>query len=73
MLTIGFEVGFRLRSIPLCGPRAGLAETFAGKLDAVCVVNEAIENGVGIGRIAHHLMPLLDGQLACDDHRAGCA
>ena len=34
------------------------------------VVNEAVEDGVGIGRIADHLVPLLDRKLAGDDGRA---
>ena len=34
------------------------------------VVNEAIEDGVRIGRIADHLVPLLDGKLAGDEGRA---
>ncbi|KKN82455.1 hypothetical protein LCGC14_0308770 [marine sediment metagenome] len=33
------------------------------------VVDEAIEDGVGIGRIADDLVPSLDGDLAGDDGR----
>ena len=33
-------------------------------------MNEAIEDGVGVGRIADDLVPLLDRKLACDDGRA---
>jgi len=36
----------------------------------VRVVNEAIEDGVRIGRIADHPVPLLDGKLAGDEGRA---
>ena len=31
------------------------------------VVDEAIENGVGIGWVADHVVPLVDGDLAGDD------
>jgi hypothetical protein len=35
--------------------------------DAVGVVDETIENGVGEGRIADDLVPLVGGDLAGDD------
>ena len=34
------------------------------------IVNEAIENGVGIGRIADHFMPFVDRDLAGEEGRA---
>ena len=34
------------------------------------VVDEAVEDGVGIGRIADHLMPFVDRDLAGEDGRA---
>src|ERR1700732_1716375 len=34
------------------------------------VVGEAVENGGGIGRIADHLVPFVDGDLAGEDGRA---
>src|SRR5580700_1105450 len=34
------------------------------------VVDEAIEDGVGIGRVADHLMPFVDRDLAGEDGRA---
>jgi hypothetical protein len=33
----------------------------AGEIDAVGVVHDAIEDGVGVGRIADQVMPLVDG------------
>ena len=45
----------------------GFAHGFAAQLDAISVVDEAVENGVGIGGIANDLMPLLDRDLAGDD------
>lgn len=43
------------------------AQAFAGEIDAVGVVHEPVEDGVGIGRVADHLMPGRDGKLAGDD------
>ncbi len=43
------------------------AQAFAGQVDAVGVVDEPIEDGIGIGRIADHVMPRRHGQLASDD------
>jgi hypothetical protein len=42
----------------------------AGEVDAMGVVDEAIENGVGVGGIADHVVPFVDRQLAGDDGRA---
>jgi hypothetical protein len=42
----------------------------AGEIDPVGVVDDAIENGVGIGGIADQLMPFVDGNLAGDDGRS---
>ena len=40
------------------------------EIDAMSVVDEAVENGVGIGRVADHLVPFVDGDLAGEDGRA---
>jgi hypothetical protein len=42
----------------------------AGKIDPVCIVNDAIEDGVGVGGIADQLVPFVDGDLAGDDRRS---
>jgi hypothetical protein len=42
----------------------------AGKIDAVGVVDDAIEDGVGVGGIADDLVPFVDGDLAGDDGRS---
>src|SRR6266567_1922023 len=42
----------------------------AGEIDAVRVVDDAIEDGVGVSGIADQLVPLIDGDLAGDDGRA---
>ena len=44
-----------------------LAHAVSGHVEAVSVVDEAIEDGVGQGRVADHLVPLVDGDLAGDD------
>jgi hypothetical protein len=52
----------------LSGARA--SQAVAGEIDPVRVVNETIEDGVGIGWIADQLMPFVDGDLAGDDRRS---
>src|SRR6266542_646051 len=42
-------------------------EAFAGEVKAVCVMDEAVEDRVGVGRIADQLMPAIDWQLAGDN------
>jgi hypothetical protein len=42
----------------------------AGEIDPVRVVDDAIENGVGVGGIADQLVPFVDGDLAGDDRRS---
>ena len=49
-------------------PRA--SQALARQLDAVGVVNEAIEDGVGVGGIADDLMPGRHGKLRGDDRRS---
>jgi hypothetical protein len=41
-----------------------------GKIDPVRVVDDAIEDGIGIGGIADQLVPFVDGDLAGDDRRS---
>jgi hypothetical protein len=44
----------------LCGLGAGFAQAVAGEIEAVGIVNEAVEDGVGVGRIPEYLMmPLI--------------
>src|SRR6266498_1543057 len=47
--------------------RALPPEAFAGEVEAVCVVNQPIEDRVGVGGIADQLMPAVDWQLAGDN------
>src|SRR5260370_25461133 len=47
-----------------------LAQTVALELQAVGVVNDAVENGVGEGRLADQVMPALDRDLAGDPRGA---
>ena len=48
----------------------GPAQAIAGEIDAMGIVDEAVENGVGISRIADHLVPFVDRDLARQDGRA---
>jgi hypothetical protein len=43
------------------------SHAFSSHVDAVGVVDEAVENGVGQGRIADNFVPLVGGDLAGDD------
>ena len=49
---------------------APLAHAVAGELDAVSVVEQAIEDGVGVSRVADELVPIVDRDLTGDDGRA---
>jgi hypothetical protein len=42
----------------------------AGEIDAVGVVNEPVEDGVGISRVANEGVPFVDRDLAGEDGRA---
>jgi hypothetical protein len=42
----------------------------AGEIDAVEVVDETIEDGVGVSRIADHGVPFVDRDLAGENGRA---
>ncbi len=45
------------------------SHAFSGVLKAVCILYEAVQDGVAEGGIADDLMPVFDGDLACDDNR----
>jgi hypothetical protein len=50
---------------------ARLAQALALEFDAVCVVDDPVQDGVGQGRVADDLVPVVDRHLAGDDQRAG--
>jgi hypothetical protein len=52
----------------LAGARA--TQAVAGEVDAVGIVDDAIENSVGVGRIADEIVPFVDRDLAGDDGRS---
>ncbi len=58
-----FDIDRAVRSSFLRLLRTGPAHAFAGEIDAMGVVNEAIEDCVGIGWIADDFMPAFDGEL----------
>lgn len=49
------------------GPFAGAAQAVSSEVDAVSVVDEAVEDGVGVGWIADDIVPFVDWKLAGDD------
>jgi len=50
--------------------RFGFAHRWPVEIEAVGVVDEAVEDGIGEGRLADHLVPGLYGELAGDQRRA---
>jgi len=60
----------RGRSI-LGGPDGARAsQAVAGEIDPVSIVDEAIEDGIGVSGIADQLVPFVDRNLAGDDCRS---
>ena len=51
-----------------CGP--ALPHALAGKGQPVSVMDKAVQDGIGQGRIADGLVPMLDRELAGDDRGA---
>src|ERR1700732_1395530 len=49
---------------------ASPSQALAGEIDAMGVVNEAVEDGVGISRVADEGVPFVDRDLAGEDGRA---
>ena len=47
-----------------------LAQAFASQLDAVGVVNDSVEDGVGQGGNTNQVVPAVDGNLTGDDQRS---
>ena len=70
LLTAGFwRVSWRW-SI-LCGwLRSGSAQAVAGQIDAMGIVDEAIEDSVGERWNANQVVPQIDWGLTCDDERS---
>ena len=64
---MGLRSGLGVKSGAFGG---GFAHALALEGDPVRVVHEAIEDGVGDGRIGDRVMPVIDRQLACHDRRA---
>src|SRR5208337_2160572 len=62
------EPAFARTSVSWRGPP--LAQALAGQLDAIGVVNDAVEDGVGERGNADQVMPAVYGNLAGDDERA---
>ena len=52
------------------GALLGLSQALSLEVDAVGVVDESVEDGVGDGGIADELVPAIDGQLAGHDDRS---
>ena len=57
-----------LFGLPVSGP----SQAFAGEFDPMSVMNEPVQDGVGVGRIADDPMPAIHGKLG-RDHRGAAA
>jgi hypothetical protein len=54
-------------SLLLSGPRAVFADGLAIEFDPVGVMDNAVEDGIGVGGLADEFMPCVYGRLAGDD------
>jgi hypothetical protein len=52
------------------GLSAAFAQAVAGKVDAIGVVDDAVEDGVGESGNSNQVVPSFDGNLARDDQRS---
>ncbi len=59
-----------LRSSLSAFPFPVAPQTLAGQIDAMGVVNEAIQNGVGVCWVRDNFVPAIHGKLRGDDRRA---
>ena len=56
-----------IRSLPSPFGLALPPHAVAGEIDAVGIVDDAIEDGVGVGWVSDQLVPFIHGNLAGDD------
>ena len=59
--------GIWSRGVVLFGP--GPTHAFSGQFDSMSVVNEAVQDGVGVGGIADDLVPAVHGKLGGNERR----
>ena len=71
LLQPGTRTTSRQRSTILDTLRALLSKALAGQIDAMGIVNKAVEDGIGVGRIPDHAVPMIYRKLAC--HKSGAA
>ena len=58
---------FRTSSVRFLRLAGAFAHRWPIEGELVCVMNQAVEDGVGEGGVAYHVVPCVDGQLAGDD------
>ena len=46
------------------------SQAFASQFDPMGVVNDTVEDRIGVGRVVDDVMPAVHGELGCDDGRA---
>ena len=62
----GAGVDYSDRAVMISQLGVGLSHRFSSQWQAVGVVQKAVEDGIGQGRLADEIVPVLDGQLAGD-------
>src|SRR4029077_9342693 len=64
LLVFGFWREASCGSILYGGSRSSSSQAVAGEIDAMGVVDEAVEDGISVGRVADDLVPFVDWDLA---------
>jgi len=64
LLVFGFWREASCGSILYGGSRSSSSQAVAGEIDAMGVVDEAVEDGISVGRVADDLVPFVDRDLA---------
>jgi hypothetical protein len=65
-----FRMSWMVKRAPISGLRAWLSQAVSGQIDAIGIVDDAVENRVGECRDSNHIVPAVDRNLAGDDERA---
>ena len=65
-----FRMSWMVKRAPISGVRAWLSQAVSGQIDAIGIVDDAVENRVGERWDSNHIVPAVDRNLAGDDEGA---
>jgi hypothetical protein len=65
-----FRMSWMVKRAPISGVRAWLSQAVSSQIDAIGIVDDAVEDRVGERRDSNHIVPAVDRNLAGDDERA---